>query len=378
MFCALLWGNAAVERRARAEIEALTLVGCHVRALTQNPAPSGAADRWPAVAAIHPEVAPPSRVLRRTTSGKLISFVLASFDAVRRWTRVGGVDVVISHTPTAILSAWPWTRSRARRSVYVCHTPPRPRGEPRRARHRPLAQVLWNMVERQALTTADLVVCPSPSSRDFYAQFRPGRETLSLENPIDISRFRPDPNARRDIDVLFVGRLSAEKGADVLLHAAAKVERPLRMVLIGQGRERERLEELAATLPGDCELIARVDNDELPRWYQRARVVVVPSFTEAGPVVPLEAMACGTPIIASAVTGLVDLVDHGENGWLFPPGDAVALAGVMSRVLPDDSALQASGERAVLTAHRMTSSAFRTRVPIDYGVMHPGLEVDRA
>jgi glycosyltransferase involved in cell wall biosynthesis len=357
-----------VERRARAEIECLATLGCEVRALAQHAADDHARTRWPAVFAIHPEVAPPGRLSRTHTSTKMVAFLVESFRAMRRWTRDGGVDVVISHTPASVIGTWPWTRSTDRRAIYVCHTPPRPRGEPRRMRHRPFAQLLWDALERRTLRTADLVVCPSASSRDWYARYRPDKPTIALENPVDVSRFSPDEQAVRDIDVLFVGRLTAEKGPDVLLESVAMLDRPVRIVLVGQGRLHDRLVGLAARLPGECTVIARIDNDALPELYRRARVVAVPSFTEAGPVVPLEAMACGTPIVASAVTGLVDLVEDDGNGWLVPPGDAAALAEVLDRVLEDPHLTARAGSRAA-AAHRMDHESFCATMPESYGIV---------
>ena len=218
------------------------------------------------------------------------------------------------------------------------------------------------MLESLTLRTADLVVCPSESSREWYARFRNDQSTISLENPVDVSCFRPDPSVERDIDVVFVGRLTPEKGADVLLDAVARLPRALRLVLIGQGTQTRHLSELAAQLPGECTIISRIDNDDLPRWYQRAKVVVVPSFAEAGPVVPLEAMACGTPVVASAVTGLVDLVDDGRNGWLVPPGDARALAVVLETVLADGNLLARAGKEARNASARMDLAHFQRLV----------------
>jgi glycosyltransferase involved in cell wall biosynthesis len=217
-------------------------------------------------------------------------------------------------------------------------------------------------VERIAIRAADLVVCPAPSSRDFYAQMRPGRPTIVLENPIDTERFRADFSVEKDLDPLYVGRLSAEKGRAVLLRAVALTGRPLRLAMVGAGSEWPVLEKIAATCEASIVFAGVVPNHELPSWYQRARLVAVPSFTEAAGVVPVEAMASGTPVIASEVTGLIDLVIDGVNGWLVPPGDERAWATKLHELLADDEELRRAGKKAMSTAQRFDGRRFASRV----------------
>jgi glycosyltransferase involved in cell wall biosynthesis len=76
-----------------------------------------------------------------------------------------------------------------------------------------------------------------------------------------------------------------------------------------------------------------IDNEELPDWYRAADVVVLPSRWEGCPVVGIEAMACGTPLVASYNLGTPQVVEGFECGLLVPPDDAVALANAVSDVL---------------------------------------------
>ena len=111
--------------------------------------------------------------------------------------------------------------------------------------------------------------------------------------------------------MLYVGRLSAEKGVLELVEAARGL--PLRVV--GDGP-------LRAQVPG---AVGFVPPGELGPWYERAAVVVAPSRREGYGVVAREAMAWGRPVVASAVGGLVDAVEDGVTGLLVPPGDVAAL-----------------------------------------------------
>jgi glycosyltransferase involved in cell wall biosynthesis len=122
--------------------------------------------------------------------------------------------------------------------------------------------------------------------------------------------------------VLFVGRLSAEKGILELVEAARGL--PLRIV--GDGP-------LRAQVPG---AVGFVPPGALGPWYERAAVVAVPSRREGYGVVAREAMAWGRPVVAGAVGGLLDAVDDGETGLLVPAGDAAALRVALERLLGDD------------------------------------------
>ena len=223
-------------------------------------------------------------------------------------------------------------------------------------------------LEWVALRAADIVVCPAPSSRDFYAARRRSKSTIAVENPVDLDRFSPDATVARDVDVLYVGRLAQEKGPAVMLEALATSGVSRRTVVAGQGAEREHLETLAKTCPGTIEFTGAVPNEDLPSWYRRTRVVVVPSFTEAAGMVPVEAMASGTPVIASRVGGLVDTVTDGENGWLVPPGDAAALASALDRVLADDDLLARVGRAAQHSVGRFDARTFGPRAIAAYGL----------
>ncbi len=121
--------------------------------------------------------------------------------------------------------------------------------------------------------------------------------------------------------VLFVGRLSEEKGVLELMEAA----RGLPLVVIGDGPLRDRV-------PG---ALGFVPPAELPVHFDRAAVVVCPSRREGYGVVARQAMAHGRPVVATAVGGLAEAVVDGETGLLVPPGDTAALRAALERLLGD-------------------------------------------
>ncbi len=145
--------------------------------------------------------------------------------------------------------------------------------------------------------------------------------------------------------VLFVGRLVARKGVSTLIQAARRLVDTvgIRVAIIGEGPERPALEAQVARegLQGAVELRGRVSSTELLQAYQEAGVLVLPAVvdargdTEGLGVVLLEAMSCGTPVVASDIGGITDIVTHDQNGLLVPPGDPAALAAAIERLAKD-------------------------------------------
>jgi glycosyltransferase involved in cell wall biosynthesis len=140
---------------------------------------------------------------------------------------------------------------------------------------------------------------------------------------------------------LFVGNLVAVKGADVLLDAwerlAARGGLGLedRLVIVGDGRERPRLEERAEArgLAPRISFAGAVPFAQVPRWMSASDVLCVPSRSEGTPNVVIEALASGRPVVASRVGGVPEVVRHGENGLLVPPEYPVALAEALASAL---------------------------------------------
>jgi len=171
------------------------------------------------------------------------------------------------------------------------------------------------------------------------------RVTAVIPNAVDTNLFAPEPNGAKGDDeglsrtrtLLFAGRLLALKGIDTLLRAMIRTAPDVRLLLAGPGDAGSwaaRARRLG--LPADrCQFLGPVPYAEMPALYRRADAVVLPSFAESCPMVALEAMASGIPLIAASAGGLSEIVRDGETGWLFPPGDADRLAAQIGTVLGD-------------------------------------------
>jgi glycosyltransferase involved in cell wall biosynthesis len=130
----------------------------------------------------------------------------------------------------------------------------------------------------------------------------------------------------------YAGRLTEAKGAHVLVEAAARLEPevPLEVHIYGDLQQEpaygDRLRALARNAP-HVKFRGRFGRDELAEVFSALDVVAVPSlWYENNPLIAQEAFAAGRPVIASDLGGMAEFVEHEVSGWLFPPGDAGALA----------------------------------------------------
>ena len=155
---------------------------------------------------------------------------------------------------------------------------------------------------------------------------------------ISSKRRRPAPDSRLPNGVGFVGRLSAEKGPEVFCALAARHPDELNFAIYGDGFMRPALE---AEHGGHIAFHGMV-TDIAPAWRELG-LLVISSYAEGLPMVALEALAAGVPVAATAVGALPEIIRHGENGWLFQPGDVDALDRIYaewsSRRLADGAAL---------------------------------------
>lgn len=135
-----------------------------------------------------------------------------------------------------------------------------------------------------------------------------------------------------------VGRISEQKGHLILLEAVswlANQQQRFKVVLVGDGPLRSQLEALIAQLKlhDYIEITGWATNAEVQQHILKAQVMVVPSFAEGLPVVVMEALALGRPVLATYIAGMAELVEPGVCGWLVPAGSAQPLADAMARVI---------------------------------------------
>jgi len=188
--------------------------------------------------------------------------------------------------------------------------------------------------------------------------------------------------ADSDLCMAFVGRLAADKNLEVLLDAMALAVREaahLRLVLVGDGPLRASLEARARTLGLASRVAFAGRTDCVDGYLCASDLFVLPALAEGMSNALLEAMSLALPVVASNVSGNVDLVEHERSGWLFEPASARELAGLMVRAATTSShrlrEMGMAGRHLVETHHEIGLIA--TRYASLYEVLSPTREGDR-
>ncbi len=179
---------------------------------------------------------------------------------------------------------------------------------------------------------------------------------------------RPAREAGGPVQLVFVGRLAAVKGVRVLLEALARVRgevaEGVHLTLVGGGSERTALEGMAASLgiAEQVEFTGYLSQTEVAERLETGDIFVLPSFAEGVPVVLMEAMASGLPVIATRVGGVGELVEDGVNGLVVAPSDVAGLADAIATLARDPaqrSAMGAAGRARVREAYDIDREAGR-------------------
>ena len=217
--------------------------------------------------------------------------------------------------------------------------------------------------EKQVLRRADRIIVATQAE---FTQLRflykaDDRKMIVIPPGVDTSHFYPIPSDEAKLFiglkpenrmVLFVGRIERLKGIDTLIEAMSclqvnELHRPVHLAIIGgepDAGSKEMSAEMAR-LQKLCDILAvgqtvvflgKRSQDTLPYYYSAAEVLVMPSLYESFGMVALEAMACGTPVIASEVGGLAYLVQNGKTGFTIPDSEPDTLCEKLSWLLGND------------------------------------------
>ena len=227
--------------------------------------------------------------------------------------------------------------------------------------------------ENQVLRRADRVVVATVAElTQLRFLYKANGNMVVIPPGVDVSHFYPIPSDEakmfiglkpEDRMVLFVGRIERLKGVDTLIQAMSclqlkQQDRPVHLAIIGgdpaaspeeMTAEMTRLQKLCDDLAVGQTVVflGKRDQDRLPYYYSAAEVLVMPSHYESFGMVALEAMACGTPVIASEVGGLAYLVRDGETGFTIPDQEPEELCDKISWLLNDAQLHATMSQRAV-------------------------------
>jgi glycosyltransferase involved in cell wall biosynthesis len=265
-----------------------------------------------------------------------------------------GVDVIHAHGYKAdfyaAAAAWP----RRAALAATCHNWP----------NKLPAMRAYAALDRLVLLGFDEVATASPTVARTLDRW--GVYSSLVENGVEIDRFRgAAPALRLELGpgagpvVGFVGRLVEAKGGAVLLEAARSVLAAFpdtTFVLVGEGEAREEWEALAARLGIASRVVFAGVRRDMPGIYPSFDVLALPSYDENMPMCLLEAMAAGTPVIATSVGAVPKLIAPGETGVLIEPGDAEGLAAALLQLLRNREEARRLGTNGQARAARLFSS----------------------
>ncbi len=227
----------------------------------------------------------------------------------------------------------------------------------RRIRFPSVYRFLMKAIATFSLRRADSLRAISDATQEQLEKWTGRKAIVKFPTWTDIEVFQNAGSSVRhktERFILYVGVLIPLKGVHFLLESFARISNEIKdtkLVLIGKANDggyAESLVKLTARLGLDQRVtfMGAMPQAELAELMARAQVLVLPSLSEGLGRVLLEAMACGTPVIGSAVGGIPEIIQEGETGFLIPPGDVGALAGRLKWILEHPHEARQLGERA--------------------------------
>lgn len=291
--------------------------------------------------------------------------------------RRGRYDVVHVHTfPSSLFTAA--ASLIAPKPVYVFSE--------HNAYNRRRDQPLLKPLDQFIYSRYHAVIGVSQAATDALIDYLPSLKSkaYTIPNAIDPARYRL-PDAERaaaraelgltpdEVMIFWAGRLEHVKGIDVLLEAVRCVRPELpqmRVLLAGGGTQSDAIQVSAADLHAHVRFLGF--RSDMPKLLAAADICVLPSRWEGLPISLLEAMAASKPMIASAVGGVPEVIDHARTGWLIPPDDVNALADALRTLIasPDVRAQVGTAARAEVEAHYALETCVERLIHIYESVIH--------
>lgn len=238
--------------------------------------------------------------------------------------------------------------ARARRTLFWCLDPVRHSGGSS------LSAAVYAVTKSLLMKRADKIAVACEGMKRLVCENHrvpEQRVVVSFHGVLDNLVFDElQPAARRDIDVLFFGRLYRYKGVDVLLKAVRTLRqrgRGLKVTIVGQGPF------VVSPADGVSVIDRYVPDRELAEMVARSRIVAMPYRDATGSQVPQTAFVYGTPVVASRVGCLAEYIEDGVTGLLVPPGDTDALANALDRLLTDGALWETCSRTAKERARRV-------------------------
>jgi glycosyltransferase involved in cell wall biosynthesis len=246
-----------------------------------------------------------------------------------------------------------------------CHSPPRYLWEmpetylQSSSHHGWLTRIGFNLFQKHlqqfdfnSAQKVDHFIANSAFTRQRIQRFY-GRDATVIPPPVDTDFFQPSTNTTRDHSFLIVSSLVPYKRVDLAVAACRQLELPL--TIIGDGPERPFLEKLAGP---KTQFLGRQSDEIIRSHYQKSRALLFPGLEDFG-IVPVEAQACGCPVIAFAAGGALESVVSGQSGFFFPEQTTSALVAALQELI--ESNLPTPTDSCRSSALRFSKALFREK-----------------
>lgn len=202
---------------------------------------------------------------------------------------------------------------------------------------------IFSLIESSSYKKADKIIAVSSSTKNVLVERYGLREERIkvIPNGVDLSRFHPMNIDKIPNSILYVGRLDKRKGIDFLVKTIPLIKKEIpeiKLFIVGKGKLRKPLEKFIHFhhLESNIQFLGFIPDRELPQWYNKAEITVIPSVFEGFGITAIESMACGTPVIATKVDGLKDVIDDGKTGFLIAPSNKEELSNTIIRILKNE------------------------------------------
>ena len=174
---------------------------------------------------------------------------------------------------------------------------------------------------------------------DYGLEKHKNKISIAHEHFLDFNNFRVQKKIdEKDNIVGYIGRLSEEKGVLNFVKAIPEIleeQNEIRFLIGGDGQLRDKIEKYLdeKNLNSKVKLVGWIHHDELPEYLNELKLIVLPSYTEGLPNIMLEAMACGTPVLATQVGAIPDIIQDGETGFILENNSSECIARNVIRAL---------------------------------------------
>jgi len=209
--------------------------------------------------------------------------------------------------------------------------------------HGKTAGNLTSKFEKNALTWADAITVISKEAQEHYTKL--GFDPIQIPNAINLENLPQEKDRRFEKQIIFVGRLSKEKGIETLIEVSKNLPNDINLLIVGSGPESEKIKKLSETLD-NIHYLGYQTHENSIKLIRGSNILIQPSLHEGISTTILESMACKIPIIASNLGGNKELILDNQNGFLINPEFVDDIIKKIIMILDDELLAKKFGEKS--------------------------------